>query len=212
MWRLSSHQLSVMLSTLQATTPGHMIQDSTKKISVLQHIISWVNDTANKEDLPREMDSQTQIQHISQILLQWRRLLRITGGDLELSKTVVYIIDYVFSEGGIPSHYQTKQNYPGDIVLPLKELEETQEVIERKEAKQTERYVGVRVSLNGQMSTEFEYTLNQAKMIMETLVRAYLTRPEAALAYHSRSLSVIGFYLPITKFSKQQFNKIQIPL
>ena len=86
---LCHSQLVVMVETMTKLTPGQMIQDPTGTIQVLQHVINWVDDTINKEDLNRNIHIQEQISHIRDILVHWRRILRITGGDLELSKTVV---------------------------------------------------------------------------------------------------------------------------
>ena len=45
-------KLIPLATTLEKITPGHLLQDPTHSIKVLQHVISWVDDTVNKEDLP----------------------------------------------------------------------------------------------------------------------------------------------------------------
>ena len=39
-----------------------------------------------------------------------------------------------------------------------------------------------------------------------------MTRPEATIAYQSRWLSVVGFYTPITCFTRRQCEKLQVPI
>ena len=39
-----------------------------------------------------------------------------------------------------------------------------------------------------------------------------MTRPEATIVYQSRWLSVVGFFTPITHFSRSQCEKIQVPI
>ena len=72
-----------MIATLEKLTPGQLIQDPTGAIQVLQHVINWVDDTVNKEILDRNNNILTHIQKIRDILLHWRRILCITGGNLE---------------------------------------------------------------------------------------------------------------------------------
>ena len=48
----------------------------------------------------------------------------ITGGDLELSKTLVYLIDYLFIEGNTIPHMKSKQDALGDIILPPEQHED----------------------------------------------------------------------------------------
>ena len=81
-----------MVSMLQAMSPGHLIQDPNNSVLVLQHVISWVDDTVNKVDLPVNHQTQFYIGKIVDILSKWQSIIRITGGDLELSKTVAYLI------------------------------------------------------------------------------------------------------------------------
>ena len=62
------------------------------------------------------------------------------------------------------------------------------------------------------MDTEFTYRLKQAKELGQKIALAHLTKPEATLTFHSRWLSVIGFYLPITCFSRKQCERLQVPI
>ena len=54
------------------------------------------------------------------------------------------------------------------------------------------------------MKTEYQYRLRQAQDLGQKIARAHLTQPETTLTLHSRWLSIIGFYLPITCFTQQQ--------
>ena len=88
-------------------------------------------------------------------MIHWRKILRITGGNLELSKTVVYLIDFVFHEGGRFVRHKSIDECPGDIIMPAELPTEKDIKIRRYEPGQAERYLGVRVAHNGQMNTEF---------------------------------------------------------
>ena len=108
-------QLISMVSTLESITPGYLISNPTGTLSILQHVISWVDDTVNKEFLHRNNSTQDNLQRIHDILVHWRRILRVTGGDLELSKTVIYLIDYMFLDGGTWAHYKSKEQTQGVV-------------------------------------------------------------------------------------------------
>ena len=140
-----------MVATLEQVTPGQLIHDPTKTIKVLQHVISWVDDTVNKELLNHHLDTKTQLQRIRDILIHWRKIIRITGGDIELNKTVVYLLDYVFSDGGTIPHFCPKEYIQGDIRLPVEIEGDTNEPIKRNDYAKAEKYLGVRLAPNGQM-------------------------------------------------------------
>ena len=201
-----------MVNTLRQLTDGHKLQDATRNIQLIQHVISWVDDTVNKESLLHQSTLQDKLQALQHTSIQWRRILHVTGGDLELSKTVVYLIDYVFSQGGTLPHLSPKHKTPGTILIPAEGPSEKDSIISRNEPCQAERYVGVRIAPNGQMETEYKYRLKQSKELGLRIAQAHLTRPEATLAFHSRWLSIIGFYLPITCFSRKQCETIQTPI
>ena len=205
-------QLIPMVRTLERITPGQLIQDPTRTIQVLQHVINWVDDTVNKEILDMNLGTMEQLQRIRDILIHWRRIVRITGGDLELSKTLVYLLDYKFLEGGKYIRHKSVSETPGDIMMPVELQQDKESKITRAEPNQAERYVGVRISPNGQMETEFEFRMDQARNLGYKLARIFMTRPEATLAYQSRWLSVLGFFAPITYFTRLQSAKIQTPI
>ena len=81
---------------------------------------------------------------------------------MELSKTVVYLVDYIFSEGGSLPHFTPKQRLPGKIIIPAEGPSTTASVISWNEYCQVEHYVGVRIAPNCQMDTEFQYRMKQA--------------------------------------------------
>ena len=208
---LCHSQLVTMVATMSKLTPGQLLQDPTKTIRVLQHVINWVDDTINKECLQREDDMTRQITKIRDILVKWRRILRITGGDLELSKTVVYYLDHVEEKNG-RTRLKTIEESPGDIIMPIELPKDEAIFITRREPHQAERYLGIRVAPDGQMCTEYQFQIDQAKQLGEKLARIQMTRPESTIAYQSRWLSLVGFFSPITTFTHKQCEDIQKPI
>ena len=53
-----------MISTLEKITPGHRVTNPTGTLQVIQHMINWVDDTINKEDLRR---SDSYITHLCEV-------------------------------------------------------------------------------------------------------------------------------------------------
>ena len=150
---------------------------------------------------------QVQLHRIRKILIHWRRILRITGGDLEISKTVVYYLDHIQEEDG-RMRFKTIQESPGDIVMPAETTSEHNTKISRNDPDTAERYLGVRIAPTGQMETEFIFRYKQAKDLSVKLGQIYMTWPEATLAYQSRWLSIVGFFTPITCFTRRQCEQI----
>ena len=144
-----SFTASSYVGDFRKLTPGQRLSDPTNRIQVSQHIISWVDDTVNKEDLSHNTTINHHIQRVGDILKKWRWILRTTGGDLELSKTVVYLLDYVFADGGTIAYHEKKCNQPGRITLEAELRGDKTVDIKRHDVSKAERYVGVRVAPNG---------------------------------------------------------------
>ena len=208
---LCHSQLVVMVATMEQLTPGQFIQDPRGAIILLQHVINWVDDTVNKEILHRDEDMQVQLHRIRKILLHWRRILRITGGDLELSKTVVYYLNHIQEEDG-KMRFKTIQETPGDIIMPAETESEKDIKIDRNESDKAERYLGVRIALSGQMVTELNFRCKHSKDLSVKLGQIYMTCPAATLAYQSRWLSIVGFFTTITCFTQNQCEGIHTPI
>ena len=102
------------------------------------------------------------LSEVIEILSKWRRTIRITRRDLELSKTVVYLLNYIFIERGTTSQFQTIKHSPGDIVMKPELYNDKEEKIKQREYSYAERYVGVQIAPNGQMKTEYSFRLAQA--------------------------------------------------
>ena len=65
---------------------------------------------------------------------------------------------------------------------------------------------------SGQMETEFNFRFSQAKKMAKAIAKIQMTRPESTIAYQSRWLSIVGFFTPITCFSRKMCEKIQVPI
>ena len=63
-------QLVVMINTLRQLTKGHQLQDTSRKIHLIQHVISWVDDTVNKESLPYNSTPQDKLKALQHTLVQ----------------------------------------------------------------------------------------------------------------------------------------------
>ena len=208
---LCHSQLLVMVAMMAEITPGQLIQDPMKSISVLQHVINWVDNTMNKEILDRNANVQEQIVQISDILVHWRRILQITGGDLELSKTIVYYLDH-FQEDNGRVRYKTIEELPGEIRMPKETPNDKERNITQNEPSTAKRYLVVRVAPNGQMETEFNFRFSQAKKMAKAIAKIQMTRSESTIAYQSRWLSVVEFFPPITYFCRKRCEQIQVPI
>ena len=96
--------------------------------------------------------------------------------------------------------------------MPAELPTDEEQLIKRVEPTHAERYVGIRISPTGQMETEYQYRLQQAKELGSRFAQIHMTRPQATIAYQSRWLLILGFFTPITYFTRRQCDRLQVPI
>lgn len=83
--------------------------------------------------------------------------------------------------------------------------------LQRNEVTKGERILGVRLALDGNDDDEFVFRLNQSKELAGRISGAPFSRLDAEVIYCERWVPSIGYCLPITQFSTEQCQAIQIP-
>jgi hypothetical protein len=147
----------------------------------------------------------------------WRDILRITGGDLELSKTWIGILSFKYDtytgkhmgknsvyKAGVPRLVDSN-SYNDTITMDddttFRELTPDQGL----------RLLGVRMSLSGSFTDEYKYRLNQINVLAGKLKANAFDERDAWLIYQTRYRPMIRYCLPITTFTDKQCKKIQSP-
>jgi hypothetical protein len=122
------------------------------------------------------------LQEAQTALASWQKLLQITGGDLALEKCVYSVMGWTHKKG--KEVLGNIKEIPGHINIASKTNENIR--IKRIEAGDAERILGVRCALDGKEVAEFEYRLEEAKVLAGRISRAHLDRFDADIVCRER--------------------------
>ena len=116
-------------------------------------------------------------------LLEWDKLLRYTGGALSLNKITLVYIDF-----------QQKQ-MNDSIQIPSEEIGNKMYTLERLDPWKSERILGVRVPMDGNMKNESKYRTKQTEDMAKKLYHAPFTPKDAEMVYQARYKPAIWYAL-----------------
>ena len=199
-----SHLL-IMIATLKKLHPGYTVTDPTKSLTVSQHLITFVDDTSSILTSSPSQIPQL-VQSADQLLNTWYTLLRLTGGDLALADKTKWCLAYYEYPKGKPTHVLTTQD---EYKLTIKYKQEPHTSVCRILPTKAERYLGIRIAVDGNMNEEFEQRMIDAKGYATLITHSNLTRQEAWISYKVIWTPKINYCLPHTTFSYQQCKRIQ---
>jgi len=201
-------QLLPLLLVMRDLTQGFTATDPTHTIKYLQHVASYVDDcnsliglktTEQNLNIQQQLDTITQrAQHT---LTTWYDLIRTTGEDIKLSKSLWTFCSRWDEKRG--KLYPTAPPIPVDLMIdgtpyPM------------KPPTTCERYLGVRVGISGAMDDEYTYRLTHSREFASEVYKL-TSREEATLVYRGYYLSKFGYPLPVTTFTTAQLKRIESP-
>ena len=140
----------------------------------------------------------------------WKRLIHITGGELELSKCCFSLMTWKLHKG--TEVLCNIDEAPGSLSLQSEKYTGLTVDIKRQEVTAGERILGVRLALAGGDTDEYDFRLKQAKTLAGKIGNSPLSRWDAETIYRERWLSSVGYCLPVTQFTDGQCDKIQSPV
>ena len=150
-----------MINTLGKLTRGCTMFDPTRKRCNKQHVVGWVDDNTNKESYAYATDYRVILASITLTCQIWRRLIRITGGDLAAHKCVFFLVTWKFTCMNTIPYIATKSETPGIISFPADEDNKKLIKIDRKDPGESERIVGLRFNPKGTMRAEFDHRMTE---------------------------------------------------
>ena len=107
---------------------------------------------------------------------------------------------------------ETKKDFPGEVgMTSMVEGYMTTQVLGRLESQQSERVLGVRLPLDGNMKDEHAYRCKQVRDFSKKVYNAPLSHWDAWMIYESRYRAMIRYPLPITQSTINQCKEIQRP-
>lgn len=206
----SNHVQSVpMIKSLSRMTKRCSMTDPTGTRKNKQHVVGWIDDVTIKENYPPHITYQQMLSSITLTCLIWRRLIRLTGGDLAAHKCVVYTVYWHFTcMNTIPYCTTTREN-PGEVTFQDDDNPTKMIVIPRKNPKKSEHITGLRFNPLSKMKEELTYRQQEMTKLAMRMNRGSFNRPETTMIYNSRWQSRISFYLPLTTFTHSQCERLQ---
>ena len=204
--------IDVMLEAYRKLRPGAEALDIMMLYSMCYWMISYVDDNTIVTGFSIESTKEEMLRIIRENLGSWRRLLKLTGGDIDVIKSKWCIMNWKHSgDWGIPS-IETAKDFQGkvgmtDIAGGLKNTK----YLERLEPSQAERVLGVRLPLDGNMKDEFIFRCKQVRELSRILYNAPIDHRDSWIIYESRYRAMIRYPLPVTMFLARQCHTIQRP-
>lgn len=208
----SNHVQSVpMITSLSRMTQRSLMVDPTGQRKNKQHAVGWIDDVTLKESYPPNITYRQMLQSITATCVIWRKLVRITGGDLDLTplKCAVFMVLWKFTYMNTIPYCTTIKEHPGHINFLDDDDPNLIIQLQRKDVKQWERITGLRFNPEATMNAEYDYRITEMQQLSRCMNRGNFNRHECTTIYHSRWQSRISFYLPLTTFSFSQCERLQ---
>ena len=203
--------IDIMLKAYRKLGKGAMVIDPLQLYSICYWLISYVDDNTIVVSFEDEEDQGEMLRTIRMNLGIWRRLLQITGGDIDVEKSKWCTLRWKYSRGwGIPALEDSK-DFPGEVGMKsIQEGRVSTQTLERLEPRQAERILGVQIPMDGNMTVEYKFRCTQIKEFGGKIRAAPISHIDAWMIYESRYRPKIRYPLPVTTFTDTQCDNIQM--
>ena len=204
--------IDVMLEAYRSLCPGAMALDPLQLYTICYWMISYVDDNTIVTSFKQDELQQDILMTVRKNLASWRRLLQLTGGDIDIEKSKWSVMRWKYDKAwGVPALEDTR-DFPGDLKMEHDDDGNiTYQKMGRLEPSEAERVLGVRIPLDGTMKEEFKFRSKQIRSLGKRLYKAPLTHWDAWVIYESRYRAIARYPLPVTLFSRKECDMIQKP-
>jgi hypothetical protein len=141
----------------------------------------------------------------------WERLLWTTGGKLELSKCLCYILFCVFEPDGKP-RMETVTNMGDDLVSLTSGLDPIPNQIEHRDCSEAHRTLGMWPAPNGDAEKQCDESFAKSKRFSQGVVKSPMSRYQASTSYWTMYIPSVTFGIGSTLMNLEQLDNIQKPM
>jgi hypothetical protein len=141
----------------------------------------------------------------------WERFLWTTGGKLELSKCLYYILFYRFDPDGTP-RMESATNMDSEHVYLTSGTSITKNPIDHRDNKEAHRTLGIWPTPEGNQTKQHQESLEKSRRFAKGCIKAPMTRYEASTAYWTMWLPSLTFGFSSTTMTHTQLDSIQRPM
>ena len=204
--------IDIMLEAYRKLCPGALAEDPLMLFTICYWLISYVDDNTIVIGFNETTAQKEIIKTLKTNLGSWRRLLQLTGGDIDVEKSKWCAMRWTYCKTWGTERIESKKEFKGTIGMTSQiNGSKNQQYLGRLEPHQAERVLGVRLPLDGNMKVEWIYRCQQMRIFSKKISEAPLTNRDAWIIYESRYRAIIRYPLPVTMFNDRQCNKIQQP-
>ena len=147
--------LLIMIKVYKRSNSGVKIKNMVTKLIVEYFILSYVDDNTVVKTFDWDASTEEILASMKKSLLDWNRLLQITGGALSLPKCKISILQWKKNYWGLKQPILDVNNKT--IELSAETTEGKLEALERLSPNQAERVLGLRLPMTGAMDSELKY-------------------------------------------------------
>ena len=204
--------IDVMLEAYRNICPGANAIDPMMLYTMCYWLISYVDDNTIVAGFKDGTNQNTIMDTLQKNLSSWRRLLQLTGGDIDVIKSKWCVMRWRYSKDWGEATMETKKEFPGKLGLDSEQVGIiSTQYLERLEPSQAERVLGVRVPMDGNMNEEYNFRKSQIRDLSKKIQGAPINHWDAWMIYESRYRAIIRYPLPVTMFTMEQCHDIQKP-
>ena len=204
--------IDIMLEAYRKLRPGAEALDPLKLYSLCYWLISYVDDNTIVVGFNDETSQTEILSTIKKNLGSWRRLLQLTGGDIDVSKSMWCSMRWKYCKRWGTAKLENKKDFPGEVgMVSIERGQRSQQVLGRLDPNEAERVLGVRLPLDGNMRVEYNYRCKQISEFSKKVYNAPINNWDAWVIYESRYRAMIRYPLPVTTFNTTQCISIQRP-
>ena len=204
--------IDIMLEAYRNLRPGAEAIDPLQLYSICYWLISYVDDNTIVVGFKDKTSQETILETLRENLGSWRRLLQLTGGDIDVSKSKWSTLRWSYDNDWGEEKLETIGDFPGEVGMSsLEDGRVHEQILGRLEPNEAERVLGVRLPLDGNMKEEFIYRCKQIRDLSKKVYKAPLGHWDSWVVYESRYRAIIRYPLPVTLFTAAQCMTIQRP-
>ena len=199
-----------------ATTPGftYKFPTGTEEDEDTRHAgPGFIDDQIDVADLATQ-DAATSLDRGQNTLQAWQNLLHVSGGDLSLPKCSYGTLQFQFGyhKNGDVAKIKTNEENPGQISLQPLQQRLPRVPLKRLSVTAGERYLGIRISIDGNWNDEFQYRLRKHETLSATIISSNISRTQAYIIHSVHFKPAIKYALEHTRFTSKQLKALQVPI
>ena len=187
------------------------------KTTVDQDVVSFVDDNTLLDECQPTITAPAMHQQAAASLTSWQRIMRLTGGAVELPKCYLSLMAYNFDTYSLKKHgrqqgvpqMKTIEELPG--ACKICDDNGKLVTIQKVQPSTGHRLLGVRLAADGNLRDDYTYRCEQAETQAGCLRNSSASPQDAYMIYSFRYCPALFYCLRLTYFMQKQCDRIQSP-